>query len=137
MNGKQLLCIQEAVPVDSAPLSVHLHLSEQLIFVYTRTQVRLLVCATTSTAVATVILLILLLLLLLRLLLSLLLLLQLLACELIYVFKLSDLIAVFISLLRANTCHTVPVLVCCVAAASCVQGSRYQVVSGPVCSIVT
>uniref|UniRef100_A0A3B4VFH5 NACHT and WD repeat domain containing 1 n=1 Tax=Seriola dumerili TaxID=41447 RepID=A0A3B4VFH5_SERDU len=29
MNGQQLLCIQEAVPVDSAPSSVHLHLSEQ------------------------------------------------------------------------------------------------------------
>lgn len=40
MNGQQLLCIQEAVPVDSTPSSVHLHLSEQLVFVYTGTQVR-------------------------------------------------------------------------------------------------
>ncbi|XP_069578542.1 NACHT domain- and WD repeat-containing protein 1 [Brachyistius frenatus] len=39
-NGQQLLCVQEAVPVDSAPSSVHLHLSEQLLFVYTRTQVK-------------------------------------------------------------------------------------------------
>uniref|UniRef100_A0A671VJS9 NACHT and WD repeat domain containing 1 n=1 Tax=Sparus aurata TaxID=8175 RepID=A0A671VJS9_SPAAU len=29
MDGQQLLCIQEAVPVDSAPSSVHLHLCEQ------------------------------------------------------------------------------------------------------------
>ncbi|KAL7396393.1 hypothetical protein ABVT39_005119 [Epinephelus coioides] len=41
-NGQQLLCIQEAVPIDSAPSSVHLHLSDQLIFVYTRTQVKVL-----------------------------------------------------------------------------------------------
>ncbi|XP_022614773.1 NACHT domain- and WD repeat-containing protein 1 [Seriola dumerili] len=42
MNGQQLLCIQEAVPVDSAPSSVHLHLSEQrqLLCVYTMTQVK-------------------------------------------------------------------------------------------------
>ncbi|XP_029285414.1 NACHT domain- and WD repeat-containing protein 1 [Cottoperca gobio] len=40
VDGQQLLCIQEAVPVDSAPSSVHLHLSEQLIFVYTRTQMK-------------------------------------------------------------------------------------------------
>ncbi|XP_071342720.1 NACHT domain- and WD repeat-containing protein 1 [Trachinotus anak] len=42
MNGQQLLCIQEVVPVDSAPSSVHLHLSEQrqLLCVYTRTQVK-------------------------------------------------------------------------------------------------
>ncbi|KAM9761938.1 NACHT domain- and WD repeat-containing protein 1 [Menidia menidia] len=39
-NGQQLLCIQEAVPVDSAPSSVSLHLSEQLLFVHTRTQVK-------------------------------------------------------------------------------------------------
>ncbi|XP_070817792.1 NACHT domain- and WD repeat-containing protein 1 [Chaetodon trifascialis] len=41
-NGQQLLCIQEAVPVDSAPASAHLHLSEQsqLLFVYTCTQVK-------------------------------------------------------------------------------------------------
>lgn len=42
MNGQQLLCIQEAVPVDSAPSSAHLHLSEQLLFVYTSTQVLIL-----------------------------------------------------------------------------------------------
>ncbi|KAM9358458.1 NACHT domain- and WD repeat-containing protein 1 [Symphorus nematophorus] len=42
MNGQQLLCIQEAVPDDSAPSSVHLHLCEQsrLLFVYTSTQVK-------------------------------------------------------------------------------------------------
>ncbi|XP_030584090.1 NACHT domain- and WD repeat-containing protein 1 [Archocentrus centrarchus] len=40
MNGQQLSCIEEAVPVDSAPSSVHLHLSDQLLFVYTRTQVK-------------------------------------------------------------------------------------------------
>ncbi|XP_068563273.1 NACHT domain- and WD repeat-containing protein 1 [Cebidichthys violaceus] len=40
MDGQQLLCIQEAVPIDSTPSSVHLHLSEQLICVYTRTQVK-------------------------------------------------------------------------------------------------
>ncbi|XP_031731172.1 NACHT domain- and WD repeat-containing protein 1 [Anarrhichthys ocellatus] len=40
MDGQQLLCIQEVVPVDSTPSSVHLHLSEQLICVYTRTQVK-------------------------------------------------------------------------------------------------
>lgn len=39
MNGQQLVCIEEAVPIDSTPSSVHLHLSEQLLFVYTRTQV--------------------------------------------------------------------------------------------------
>ncbi|RVE74155.1 hypothetical protein OJAV_G00038410 [Oryzias javanicus] len=39
-NGQQLLCIQEAVPLDSTPSSVHLHLSEELLFVYTRTQVK-------------------------------------------------------------------------------------------------
>ncbi|XP_034564229.1 NACHT domain- and WD repeat-containing protein 1 [Notolabrus celidotus] len=39
-NGKQLLCIQEAVPVDSTPSSAHLHLSKQLLFVYTSTQVK-------------------------------------------------------------------------------------------------
>ncbi|KAM7011931.1 LOW QUALITY PROTEIN: NACHT domain- and WD repeat-containing protein 1 [Tautogolabrus adspersus] len=39
-NGKQLLCIQEAVPVDSAPSSSHLHLSKQLMFVYTNKQVK-------------------------------------------------------------------------------------------------
>ncbi|XP_039667435.1 NACHT domain- and WD repeat-containing protein 1 [Perca fluviatilis] len=39
-DGQQLLCIQEALPVGSAPSSVHLHLSDQLIFVYTRTQVK-------------------------------------------------------------------------------------------------
>ncbi|XP_075340638.1 NACHT domain- and WD repeat-containing protein 1 [Odontesthes bonariensis] len=39
-SGQQLLCIQEAAPVDSAPSSVRLHLSEQLLFVYTRTQVK-------------------------------------------------------------------------------------------------
>ncbi|KAM8873751.1 LOW QUALITY PROTEIN: NACHT domain- and WD repeat-containing protein 1 [Spinachia spinachia] len=41
MDGKQQLCIQEAVPVDSPPSSVFLHLSEQLICVYTRTQVKM------------------------------------------------------------------------------------------------
>ncbi|XP_068447786.1 NACHT domain- and WD repeat-containing protein 1 [Clinocottus analis] len=41
VNGQQLHCIQEAVPVDSTPSSVHLHLSEQLICVYTRTQVKM------------------------------------------------------------------------------------------------
>lgn len=42
MTGQHLLCIEEAVPVDSASSSVHLHLSEQqrLLFVYTSTQVR-------------------------------------------------------------------------------------------------
>ncbi|XP_047198879.1 NACHT domain- and WD repeat-containing protein 1 [Hippoglossus stenolepis] len=42
MKGQQLLCIQEAVPVDSSPSSVHLHLSEQsqLIYVYSCTQVK-------------------------------------------------------------------------------------------------
>uniref|UniRef100_A0A3B3BH33 NACHT and WD repeat domain containing 1 n=1 Tax=Oryzias melastigma TaxID=30732 RepID=A0A3B3BH33_ORYME len=39
-NGQQLLCIQEAVPLDSTPSSVQLHLSEELLFVHTRTQVR-------------------------------------------------------------------------------------------------
>uniref|UniRef100_UPI0037E90AD6 NACHT domain- and WD repeat-containing protein 1 n=1 Tax=Semicossyphus pulcher TaxID=241346 RepID=UPI0037E90AD6 len=39
-NGKQLLCIQEAVPVDSAPSSAHLHLSKQLMFAYTSSQVK-------------------------------------------------------------------------------------------------
>lgn len=41
MNGLQLLCIQEAVPVDCG-LPVHLHLSEpsRLLFVYSSTQVR-------------------------------------------------------------------------------------------------
>lgn len=41
VNGQQLSCILEAVPVDSAPSSVHLHVSEQkqLLSVYTRTQV--------------------------------------------------------------------------------------------------
>ncbi|XP_035800842.2 NACHT domain- and WD repeat-containing protein 1 isoform X1 [Amphiprion ocellaris] len=41
-NGQQLLCMQEVVPADSTPSSVHLHLSEQLLFVYTRTQVKVL-----------------------------------------------------------------------------------------------
>lgn len=43
-NGQQLLCIQEAVPADSTPSSVHLHLCEQkqLLCVYTRTQVQIL-----------------------------------------------------------------------------------------------
>ncbi|CAJ1059601.1 NACHT domain- and WD repeat-containing protein 1 [Xyrichtys novacula] len=39
-NGKQLNCIQEAVPVDSTPLSAQLHLSKQLLFVYTCDQVK-------------------------------------------------------------------------------------------------
>lgn len=41
MDGQQLLCIQEAVPVDSAPSSLHLHLCEQnqALFVYSSTQV--------------------------------------------------------------------------------------------------
>ncbi|XP_055363953.1 NACHT domain- and WD repeat-containing protein 1 isoform X1 [Betta splendens] len=40
-TGQQVLCIERAVPVDSAPASVHLHLCEQrrLLCVYTRTQV--------------------------------------------------------------------------------------------------
>lgn len=42
MNGQQLLCIEEAVPADSTASSVHLHLSEQMLFVYSQTQVRLL-----------------------------------------------------------------------------------------------
>ncbi|XP_034737989.1 NACHT domain- and WD repeat-containing protein 1 [Etheostoma cragini] len=41
-DGQQLLCVQEALPIDSAPSSVHLHLSDQMIFVYTRTQVKVL-----------------------------------------------------------------------------------------------
>lgn len=43
MNGLQLLCIQEAVPVDCG-VPVHLHLSEpsRLLFVYSSTQVRLI-----------------------------------------------------------------------------------------------
>ncbi|KAM3619409.1 uncharacterized protein V6R79_007732 [Siganus canaliculatus] len=40
MNGQQLLCIQEVVPSDSTPSSVHLHLSEKLLFVYTCAQVK-------------------------------------------------------------------------------------------------
>ncbi|KAJ4943268.1 hypothetical protein JOQ06_005772 [Pogonophryne albipinna] len=40
VNGQQLLCIQEAIPVNPVPSSVHIHLSEQLIFIYTRTQVK-------------------------------------------------------------------------------------------------
>ncbi|KAI3369162.1 hypothetical protein L3Q82_026115 [Scortum barcoo] len=40
MNGKQLLCIQEAVPFGSSPSSVHLHLFEELLFVYNKTQVK-------------------------------------------------------------------------------------------------
>ncbi|XP_008285789.1 NACHT and WD repeat domain-containing protein 1 [Stegastes partitus] len=39
-NGQQLLCIQEAIPANSISSSVHLRLSEQLLFVYTRTQVK-------------------------------------------------------------------------------------------------
>ncbi|XP_070410493.1 NACHT domain- and WD repeat-containing protein 1 [Nothobranchius furzeri] len=39
-SGQQLLCIQEAVLLDSAPPSVHLQVSEQLMFVYTQTQVK-------------------------------------------------------------------------------------------------
>ncbi|XP_040039870.2 NACHT domain- and WD repeat-containing protein 1 [Gasterosteus aculeatus] len=41
IDGQQQLCIQEAVPVDSTPSSVFLHLSEELICVYTRTQVKM------------------------------------------------------------------------------------------------
>uniref|UniRef100_A0A3Q3K829 NACHT and WD repeat domain containing 1 n=2 Tax=Monopterus albus TaxID=43700 RepID=A0A3Q3K829_MONAL len=43
MSGQQLLCIQEAVSLDSALSSVHLHLCEhrQLLCVYTRTQVKM------------------------------------------------------------------------------------------------
>ncbi|KAM6921186.1 NACHT domain- and WD repeat-containing protein 1 [Xenentodon cancila] len=40
VNGEQLVCIQGAVPVDSAASSIHLHVSKQLLFVYTRTQVK-------------------------------------------------------------------------------------------------
>uniref|UniRef100_A0A3Q3GWF9 Neurobeachin beta-propeller domain-containing protein n=1 Tax=Labrus bergylta TaxID=56723 RepID=A0A3Q3GWF9_9LABR len=39
-SGKQLLCIQEAMPVDSAPSTSHLHVSKQLMFVYTNKQVK-------------------------------------------------------------------------------------------------
>ncbi|XP_036971746.1 NACHT domain- and WD repeat-containing protein 1 [Acanthopagrus latus] len=44
MDGQQLLCIQEAVPIDSAPSSVHLHLCEQnqVLFVHSCTQVKVL-----------------------------------------------------------------------------------------------
>uniref|UniRef100_A0A3Q3SFK5 Uncharacterized protein n=1 Tax=Mastacembelus armatus TaxID=205130 RepID=A0A3Q3SFK5_9TELE len=43
LSGQQLICIQEAIPVGSAPLSVHLHLCEQrqVLRVSTRTQVLL------------------------------------------------------------------------------------------------
>ncbi len=59
MNGQQLLCIQEAVPVDSTPSSVHLHLCDQsqLMFVYTCTQVLLHVSATINTGITTLVLL--------------------------------------------------------------------------------
>ncbi|XP_029987509.1 NACHT domain- and WD repeat-containing protein 1, partial [Sphaeramia orbicularis] len=42
LTGRQLLCIEEAVPADSAPPSVHLHLSaqRQLLFVHIHTQVK-------------------------------------------------------------------------------------------------
>ncbi|XP_026178909.1 NACHT domain- and WD repeat-containing protein 1 [Mastacembelus armatus] len=42
LSGQQLICIQEAIPVGSAPLSVHLHLCEQrqVLRVSTRTQVK-------------------------------------------------------------------------------------------------
>ncbi|XP_044216744.1 LOW QUALITY PROTEIN: NACHT domain- and WD repeat-containing protein 1 [Thunnus albacares] len=40
MSGQQLLYIPEAVPVDPAPSSVHLHLSDHLLFVYSGTQVK-------------------------------------------------------------------------------------------------
>uniref|UniRef100_A0A8C2WCA7 NACHT and WD repeat domain containing 1 n=1 Tax=Cyclopterus lumpus TaxID=8103 RepID=A0A8C2WCA7_CYCLU len=49
VDGQQLLCIQEAVPVDSTPSSVDLHLSEQLICVYTKTQVLPITTTTTTT----------------------------------------------------------------------------------------
>ncbi|XP_068176521.1 NACHT domain- and WD repeat-containing protein 1 [Antennarius striatus] len=41
-NGQQLQCIQEAVPGDPAPRSLHLHLSEQsrMLFISTRSQVK-------------------------------------------------------------------------------------------------
>ncbi|XP_037530358.1 NACHT domain- and WD repeat-containing protein 1 [Nematolebias whitei] len=39
-SGQQLLCIYEAVPVDSVPRAVHLVESDQLLFVYTWTQVK-------------------------------------------------------------------------------------------------
>ncbi|XP_068599724.1 NACHT domain- and WD repeat-containing protein 1 [Brachionichthys hirsutus] len=41
-SGQQLQCIQEALPADPAPSSVHLHLSEpsRLLFISTRSQVR-------------------------------------------------------------------------------------------------
>ncbi|KAM7387824.1 hypothetical protein PAMP_024037 [Pampus punctatissimus] len=40
MSGQQLLCIQEVVPVDTTPSSVHLHLSDQQVIVYSTTQVK-------------------------------------------------------------------------------------------------
>uniref|UniRef100_A0A665VJE0 NACHT and WD repeat domain containing 1 n=1 Tax=Echeneis naucrates TaxID=173247 RepID=A0A665VJE0_ECHNA len=44
INGQQLLCIHKAVPVDSAPSAIHIHMCErrQVLYVYTRTQVNLL-----------------------------------------------------------------------------------------------
>ncbi|XP_035987690.1 NACHT domain- and WD repeat-containing protein 1 isoform X2 [Fundulus heteroclitus] len=39
-SGQQLLCIQEAGPAGSAPSSVHLQVSDELMFVYTWTQVK-------------------------------------------------------------------------------------------------
>lgn len=48
IDGQQQLCIQEAVPVDSTPSSVFLHLSEELICVYTRTQVLPVTTASTN-----------------------------------------------------------------------------------------
>nr|XP_057929905.1 NACHT domain- and WD repeat-containing protein 1 [Doryrhamphus excisus]XP_057929906.1 NACHT domain- and WD repeat-containing protein 1 [Doryrhamphus excisus] len=41
-TGEQMLCIQEAWPVDHTPSPVHLHLCGQLIFVYNKTQVSML-----------------------------------------------------------------------------------------------
>ncbi|XP_061744693.1 NACHT domain- and WD repeat-containing protein 1-like [Nerophis ophidion] len=41
-SGQQLLCVQEAWPVDHTPSPVHLHLCGQLIFAYNRTHVSML-----------------------------------------------------------------------------------------------
>ncbi|XP_054645596.1 NACHT domain- and WD repeat-containing protein 1 [Dunckerocampus dactyliophorus] len=41
-SGQQMLCIQEAWPVDHTPSPVHMHLCGQLIFVYNKMQVSML-----------------------------------------------------------------------------------------------
>ncbi|KAM9848826.1 NACHT domain- and WD repeat-containing protein 1 [Aulostomus maculatus] len=42
MTGQQLLCMQEVWPVDSMASAVQLHLCDQLLFIYARTQVTVL-----------------------------------------------------------------------------------------------